>query len=290
MADAVGEGELLTETREGRGCRRWSRFSRCPIACSFLVAVAVGAALRTSGDSANHTPVIEEIVVTGSRIVREHGHALPVQSIDAAEIRASGEFSVAEVVNDLPALLQSVTSEQSLGSGWGDGANILNLRGLGAERTLVLIDGRRHIGGLKGTSSVDIGSLPMTLVERVDILTGGASAIYGADAVTGVVNFVLRDDYEGFEVDAHYGLSEYGDGQQAAVSAVWGGNPFEGRSNVTVAVDLRDDHGLQVADRADGLLIGSARDWVNRRCASSRGRSVRTRRTSRATTTTAAPV
>ena len=227
-----------------------------------IVALAGLPAFGQSG-AAQGGPAIEEIVVTGSRIARDHAHALPVESITAAEIRASGEFSVADVVNDVPALLQSVTSEQSIGSGFGDGANILSLRGLGAERTLVLVDGRRHVGGLDGTSSVDIGSVPMPLVERVDVLTGGASAVYGADAVTGVVNFVLRDDYEGFEVDVHYGLSEYGDGEQAAVSAVWGHNLIDGRANVTAAVDLRDDDGLQVSDRSDGDVIGSARDWVN---------------------------
>ena len=225
------------------------------------------AALPAFGEAtdAQRSPVLEEIVVTGSRIVRDHDHAhsFPVQSVTAAEIRASGEFSLAEVVNDIPALLSSVTAEQSLGSGFDDGANILNLRGLGAERTLVLVDGRRHVGGLQGAASVDIGSIPTPLVQRVEVLTGGASAVYGADAVTGVVNFVLRDDYDGFEVEAHYGLSEYADGEQIGVSAVWGRNLLGGRANLTVALDLRDDDGLQVDDRSDGRLIGSARDWVN---------------------------
>ena len=229
-----------------------------------IVALAGFPAFGQSGATPDG-PAIEEIVVTGSRIARDHDHArsLPVESITAAEIHASGAFSVADVVSDLPALLQSVTSEQSIGSGFGDGANILSLRGLGAERTLVLVDGRRHVGGLNGTSSVDVGSVPMPLVERVDVLTGGASAVYGADAVTGVVNFILRDDYEGFEVDVHYGLSEYADGQQTAVSVVWGRNLLDSRANVTAAVDLRHDEGLQVSDRSDGRVIGSARDWVN---------------------------
>ena len=235
--------------------------------CIMFAALLATAALPASGQAAStqSSSVVEEVIVTGSRIMHDHDHAhsLPVQSVSAGEIRTSGEFSLADVVNDIPALLGSVTSEQSIGSGFSDGANILNLRGLGAERTLVLIDGRRHVGGLQGASSVDIGSIPAPLVERVDVLTGGASAVYGADAVTGVVNFVLRDDYEGFEVDAHYGLSEYADGEQLAVSAVWGRNLFNDRANVTVAVDLRDDDGLQVSDRSDGLLVGSARDWVN---------------------------
>ena len=210
---------------------------------------------------------IEEVIVTGSRIARDSNltGALPVQSITADDIRSSGEFSLSDVVNDVPALLQSVTGEQSIDAAaqFEDGTNILDLRSLGAERTLVLVDGRRHVGGLAGTSAVDIGSIPQALVERVEVLTGGASAIYGADAVTGVVNFILRDDFEGLEVDANFRMSEYGDAEQASLSAVYGFNFDDGRGNLTMALDLRDDEGLLVGDRVDGARIGSARDWVN---------------------------
>lgn len=241
--------------------------ARCPATQQSVAFLLATIALPVSGQMAppQGGEILEEIIVTGSRIARDPnlGGALPVQSITADDIRASGEFAIADVVNDVPALLQSGTSEQSLDSGYGHGANILNLRGLGAERTLVLVDGHRHVGGLKGTSSVDIGSIPMPLLARVEVLTGGASAVYGADAVTGVVNFILRDDYEGLEIDAYHGLSEHGDGRQSAVSAVWGRNLRDARGNVAVAIDLRHDDGLKVADRDDGLWIGSARDWVN---------------------------
>ena len=208
---------------------------------------------------------IEEVVVTGSRIARDSNltGALPVQSVSAADIKASGEFSLSDVINDIPALLGSVTSEQSIDSGFANGANVLNLRGLGAERTLVLVDGRRHVGGLQGASSVDIGSIPQALVERVEVLTGGASAVYGADAVTGVVNFILKDDFEGLEIDANYGLSQEGDGEQRALSVLFGRNFDNGRGNFTVSADIRQDDGLQVSDRRNGLAAGSSRDWVN---------------------------
>ena len=208
--------------------------------------------------------VLEEVVVTGSRIARDANLSgpLPVQSVTAERIRASGEFSIADVVNDVPALLTSVTAEQSIDSG-PNGANVLNLRGLGYERTLVLVDGRRHVGGLQGTSAVDIGSIPMPLVERVEVLTGGASAVYGADAVTGVINFILRDDYDGLQIDAGYSMSEYGDGAQGNVSAVWGRDFLDDRANLSLAVDLRRDNGLAVSERPDGQWIGSAGGWVN---------------------------
>jgi iron complex outermembrane receptor protein len=208
---------------------------------------------------------IEEVIVTGSRIARDSNltGALPIQSVSAADIRASGEFSLSDVINDIPALLSSVTSEQSIDSGFSTGANVLNLRGLGAERTLVLVDGRRHVGGLQGASSVDIGSIPQGLVEKVEVLTGGASAVYGADAVTGVVNFILKDDFEGLEIDANYGLSQEGDGGQRALSVLFGRNFDNGRGNFTISADVRQDDGLQVSDRRNGLEIGSSGNWVN---------------------------
>ena len=127
---------------------------------------------------------------------------------------------------------------------------------------MVLVDGRRHVGGVQGSSAVDVGSIPMPLIERVEVLSGGASAVYGADAVTGVVNFILKDDFEGIEVDANYGLSDRGDGEQSSLSVVFGENFDNGRGNVTVAVDIRNDDGLTMGERSN-YSIGSAGNWVN---------------------------
>ena len=217
------------------------------------VALLAASTLPFSGQILAQEDSIEEVIVTGSRISRDSNltGALPVQSVNADDIRMSGEFSITDVVNDIPALLTSVTSEQSIDNGI-DGQNTLNLRGLGAARTLVLVDGRRHVGGLQGTSSVDVGSIPMPLVERVEVLSGGASAVYGADAVTGVVNFILKDDFEGIEVNANYGLSGDGDSEQSALSVVFGENFDNGRGNVTVSVDIRNDDGLTMGERSNG--------------------------------------
>lgn len=216
------------------------------------------------GQALAQQAVIEEVLVTGSRIARDSNltGALPVQSLTAEDIQSSGEFSLIDVVNDVPALLSSLTQETSVDSG-PNGANRLNLRGLGQTRTLVLVDGRRHVGGSQGSSAVDIGSIPAALVERVEVLTGGASAVYGADAVTGVVNFVLRDNFEGLEIDARYASSEYGDAQQAAFSLVYGENFADGRGNITFSADVRQDAGLKVHERGDGFFTGSASDWAN---------------------------
>ena len=227
------------------------------------VALFAASALPFSGQVVAQDELIEEVIVTGSRISRDSNltGALPVQSVDADDIRRSGEFSIADVVNDIPALLTSVTAEQSIDNGV-DGQNTLNLRGLGINRTLVLVDGRRHVGGVQGSSAVDVGSIPMPLIERVEVLSGGASAVYGADAVTGVVNFILKDDFEGIEVDANYGLSDRGDGEQSSLSVVFGENFDNGRGNVTVAVDIRNDDGLTMGERSN-YSIGSAGNWVN---------------------------
>lgn len=213
---------------------------------------------------------LEEVVVTGSRIAGDPNAiaSQPVTSVNAEDIAISGEFSITDVINDIPALFSSNTSENSLDGNQGaevaDGTNTLNLRGLGAARTLVLVDGRRHVAGAAGTQAVDVGSLPMKLIERVEVLTGGASAVYGADAVTGVVNFILKDDYEGFEIDLQTGMSSEADAAQTAISAIWGANFSNGRGNVAVTLDYRTDEGLKAGERgADGLLTGTGRDWVN---------------------------
>lgn len=230
-----------------------------------IAAVLLSSSLVTSTALAQDDEGIEEIVTTGSRIQRDPNtiSAQPVQSVNAEDIQLSGEFSITDVINDVPALFSSTTSENSIDSGFADGANILNLRGLGSARTLTLVDGRRHVAGAAGTAAVDVGSIPVRLIERVEVLTGGASAVYGADAVTGVVNFVLKDDFEGFEIDAMTGLSGESDAGQSTLSVVWGKNFLEGRANLAVAVDYRNDEGLRARERDGGIFVGSGRDWVN---------------------------
>ncbi|TQV71583.1 TonB-dependent receptor [Aliikangiella marina] len=233
-----------------------------------LLAASLSAPIYAAEESSDapEDDTATKVIITGSRLARDPNLAStsPVQSLDADDIKASGEFSIADVVNDVPALFSSVTGEGSKDNGgFSDGANVLNLRGLGANRTLVLVDGRRHVAGVSGQQAVDVGSIPMKLIERVEVLSGGASAIYGADAVTGVVNFILKDDFEGFEVDYQFGQSSEGDGQQNTLSAIWG-TPFDsGKGNIAIAVDYRKDEGLRASERANGRQIGSARDWLN---------------------------
>jgi iron complex outermembrane receptor protein len=216
-------------------------------------------------ESSSDEEQVERIKVTGSRISRDAniGAAAPIQTISGDDIRQSGEFSIAEVINDLPALFSSTTSEGANDSAFANGTNVLNLRGLGSNRTLVLVNGKRHVGGVSGASSVDVGSIPTKLLREVEVLTGGASAIYGADAVTGVVNFILKDDFEGFDFDAQVGAADEGDAQQYKIGALYGVNFDNDKGNFVVNVEYSKDEGLKAKDRDNGVLVGTGRDWTN---------------------------
>ena len=202
-----------------------------------------------------------EVVITGTRIRRaDFETANPVVSVNAARIQQTGETNLTEYLTRLPALVGSFGPSQAAGGnsqiGIGQtGLNELNLRNLGTSRTLVLIDGRRQVGAEPGVASVDINTIPTDLVERVDVLTGGASAIYGADGVTGVVNFVLKKNFEGLNIRAQNGISSRGDGSQSLVSATFGHNFADGRGNIAVAYEYGANARLAVTDRP--YLTGS---------------------------------
>jgi outer membrane receptor protein involved in Fe transport len=221
---------------------------------------------------------LEEITVTGSRIARDPnvGANVPVTSITGDDIQLSGDIDISEVLNDMPSLLGSNSATNSaygvFGTGSGSsetagssevGESILQLRGLGVERTLVLVNGRRHVSGVAGSQAVDIGSIPQQLVERVDVLTGGASAIYGADAVTGVVNFIMKDDYEGLNVNLSGGMSGEGDAENLSVSAIYGTNFADNRGNIAFAVDYVTREPLLHGERSWSRNNGVANDDQN---------------------------
>ncbi len=195
----------------------------------------------------------KDVVVTGSRIRRpDFDTPNPVLSIGAAQIQQSGTTNLTDFLTGYPALQGSSTSADNSGDGAGIGAtglNLLNLRNLGTERTLVLVDGRRHVAGLPGSQSIDINTIPNDLVERVDVLTGGASAIYGADGVTGVVNFIMKKNFEGITARGQAGISEHGDAGQRFVSVTAGKNFLDNRGNFAIAYEYGEEDRLQTRDR-----------------------------------------
>lgn len=197
----------------------------------------------------------EPILVTGSRLKRESNleSPSPIVSIAAEEFR--GEPDVVDALRAIPSLSGSISSAQSvapgeLDSGGAVGTATLNLRGLGANRTLVLVNGRRHVAGVAETSVVDVNSIPASLIKEVEVLTGGASAIYGADAVTGVVNFILDREFDGIELGLTGSVSEEGDGENFDGFVKIGKNFADGRGNVTLVGEYNSDNGLRFGDRA----------------------------------------
>ena len=172
--------------------------------------------------AAEAAPAVTEVVVTGSRITSPNIEAIsPVTAVTAAEIKDTGVTRVEDLLNSLPQVVADQNSGLSMGT---SGVANVNLRGLGTARTLVLINGRRVIGGdptggganitnLSGSSAADINQIPVALVERVDVLTGGASSTYGADAVAGVVNFIMNTHFDGFRVDANVGIYNHSNHQ-----------------------------------------------------------------------------
>ena len=231
-----------------RRSRSWS----LAIPAAALVFASGHVSAQDPPDVAPQGP-LESIIVTGSRITTP-GVAVsnPVMTVDAEAIENSGVTDVTDYLKTLPALVASTDKNDAAGSNTfigGTGLTLLDLRNLGEDRTLVLVNGRRHVAGLPGSAAVDVDTIPFALLERVDIQTGGASALYGADGVSGVVNFILRRDYEGFDVRAQYGSSGEGDADTVLVSGVLGQNVDDGRGNVTVALEYSKEQRLRANQR-----------------------------------------
>ena len=191
-------------------------------------------------DAAPATDQLQEVVLTGSRIARPNlDSPVPVTTVGAKEIFETGNTSVGDLLNELPALRSTYSQSNSSRFLGTTGLNLLDLRGLGTQRTLVLVNGRRHVGSdiLNNAVSPDVNAFPSDLIDRIDVVTGGSSAVYGSDAIAGVVNFVLKKDFQGLQVRAQSGKSKYHDAGDSFVSAVGGMNFAEDRGNIAVNLE-----------------------------------------------------
>ncbi|GAO79922.1 MULTISPECIES: TonB-dependent siderophore receptor [unclassified Sphingopyxis] len=202
-------------------------------------------------DSVEAVPV-EQIVVTGSRVTRDGFEApTPVMVLTQEDIQnTSPTNNIADFVNQLPALAGSIRPSNSrleLSNGIA-GINALNLRSLGTVRTLVLIDGRRSVGST-ASGVVDINTIPQSLVERVEVVTGGASAAYGSDAVAGVTNFILKKDFSGLKLSGDVGVTDEGDGFNYSASMAAGVKFADGRGRLIVAGEIAHSDGIFEVDR-----------------------------------------
>ena len=209
---------------------------------------------ETVADTPAIDPVVDEdeaIIVTGSRIVSPNIVSLaPVQVIGEAEIDQSGAVNVQEILLENPVFgtpALSRTNSAFLTS--GAGAATVDLRDLGSDRTLVLINSRRVIPGLPGSATVDLNMIPTQFVDRIDILTGGASSLYGSDAIAGVVNFLYKRNFEGLLAEGQYGITHRGDSARYQVSLTGGGNFADDRGNVMIHLGYTKEDGLLSRNR-----------------------------------------
>ena len=213
-----------------------------------VIAAAMLPALPILPAAAQETGASEDdrIVVTGSRIARRDLSApSPLTTVDSAALAINNTVNAEEFLNDLPQLVPAFDSSSN---NPGDGTATLSLRGLGAERTLILVDGKRMVGN-NISQVVDINNIPAALIEQIEIVTGGASAVYGSDAVAGVVNFILKDDFEGLEVNATYRLAGEGDAGVVNLDATFGGNFADGRGNAVFSTSYTNREALFQGER-----------------------------------------
>ncbi len=204
----------------------------------------------------------ETITVTGSRIRRPNlESAVPITSIGGEEFFETAKISIGDVLNELPQLRNTFSQANSTRFLGTRGLNLLDLRGLGTQRTLVLVNGRRHVAAdvLNNATSPDTNTFPTDLIERVDVITGGGSAIYGSDALAGTVNFILKDNYEGLQIRGQAGISKYGDAGSRYVSVLAGKNFGGDRGNVAINLEYATQDDFYASGRpqrqSDNFLV-----------------------------------
>ncbi|HEY6817143.1 MAG TPA: TonB-dependent receptor, partial [Croceibacterium sp.] len=233
--------------------KRTMSISRTGLLCTTGIAAA-GLALMPVTAAAQGTPQPaagqsdEEIVVTGSRIARDGFDAsTPVAVIDQTEIKLSGTVNVERMLSESPQFVASTNGGATSNTVPGGTADV-NLRGFGATRNLVLVNGRRFaIAGPEQTT--DLNTIPSALIERTEIVTGGSSAVYGSDAITGVVNFIMRDDFEGVEARGQVSADSSTKSFNKSFTVTAGGNFSEDRGNVVVSLDYATRDGITRGER-----------------------------------------
>ena len=210
-----------------------------PVTGAYAI-LASAAAIQASAEEAvpppsPSPPVDEAVHVTGSRIVTPNRQSVsPVQSVRPEDFVMTGVANVEQTLNQLPQLVPSFTNTSN---NPGTGAATLDLRGLGSVRTLILVNGRRWIANDAGEiPEIDVNTIPAALIERVDIVTGGASAVYGSDAVSGVINFVLKDQLKGFELEARQNITERGDSLVTSADLTFGTAFHGGRGTLLASI------------------------------------------------------
>lgn len=213
-----------------------------------VVALSMTAA-PAFAQTAAASETVAEVVVTGSRIARKDYVAnSPITTVSAEAIKATGNTNVEDILNVLPQVVPGLSAASNNPS---DGTATVDLRGVGSTRTLVLVNGRRMNPSTRA-NTVDLNNIPTRLIEKVEVVTGGASTVYGSDAMSGVVNFQLKQNFQGLELTGQYGLSGKGDGEKSDLSIIFGSNFADDRGNITGYVGYSD---------RDQIMPNSDRSW-----------------------------
>lgn len=219
---------------------------------ALLVAPAAFAQETAAAPQAEEEAPSAPIIVTGSRIATNAAltSPSPLQVVGEAAIEQSGAVNIQEVLLQNPVFgTPSISRTNSNFSPASAGVATVDLRNLGTARTLVLVNGRRFVSGVPGSSAVDLNVIPTGFIERIDILTGGASAVYGSDAVAGVVNIVTKQDFEGIEMNGQFGLSEEGDDESKQVDLTTGGRFADGRGHFMAHLGYSSEGAVFSRDR-----------------------------------------
>lgn len=229
------------------------RHTKLATAIKLAMVGAAASTLFSAGTVAQEDELaqLEEVVVVGSRLKADGlSSPSPVQILNSGDIDVSGVANISELLLKNPTFgspgISRTNSNFSTSSG---GVATVDLRNLGSSRTLVLVDGRRFVSGVPGSQAVDLNTIPAQFIERVEILTGGASSLYGSDAVAGVVNFVYKDDFEGVEFEVKSGESFEGDTEETQYNLTVGGNFADDKGNIAVHMAYTDQGPLYSRDR-----------------------------------------
>jgi outer membrane receptor protein involved in Fe transport len=223
------------------------------LAKTVLAGMSLGAGVAAAPALAQTQPAAAEtkdvVVITGTRITSPgYESSSPITSVGDSEINMAQPVAIEALLKDLPSAVPAIGPAVNNGA---NGGGTIDLRGLGSNRALVLMDGRRIVP-FTLTGQVDTNVIPIALIDRVDLVTGGASAVYGADAITGVINFILKHDFEGIELNASYGISDEGDAARKRIDLTMGGNFAEGRGNAVLSLGYTLTDQLLVGDRDIG--------------------------------------
>lgn len=219
---------------------------------AIVALLSFGSVFSISADEEEDSAdVAEEIVVTGSRIKRATNISSPTPMVTLGEVQIeqTGSVNVYDILNELPQTGEGSSRGNTNFTVGSSGLQTVDLRGLGDGRTLTLVNGRRWVGGVPGTGTVDLNSIPTDLIERLEVITGGASSVYGSDAVSGVVNIILKDDFEGMSIEVMEGGYDEGDGDTKMASVTFGASLADGRGSTIFNIRSDEQGGVLARDR-----------------------------------------